>query len=236
MAVVDDVVKSIRGAVVPVHREGHIFVLIAAGLALVSLFLSTTLFWIMAILACWVAYFFRDPPRTVPEKPGIVVAPADGRVVIVDHAVPPVELGLGAAPRPRIAIFLSVFDVHINRMPIAGRVTRVAYRPGKFLNADLDKASEDNERNGLAIDTPAGSVGVVQIAGLVARRILCWVREGDEIGTGERFGLIRFGSRTDLYLPEGASPRVGVGQRAIGGETVLADLTDGAPAARYRVV
>jgi phosphatidylserine decarboxylase len=234
MATVDDVIGSIKSAMFPIHREGRMFIGIAAVVTLVFLTFSTTLFWIGLILTFWVAYFFRDPKRIVPMREGLVVSPADGKVVLVDRAVPPIELGMGAMPLPRIAVFLSVFDVHINRSPVAGRIARIAYRPGKFLNADLDKASEDNERNGLAIETPHGTVGVVQIAGLVARRILCFVTEGRDIATGERFGLIRFGSRVDLYLPDGAVPRVGVGQLAIGGETILADLGNGGPAVTWR--
>jgi phosphatidylserine decarboxylase len=160
-----------------------------------------------------------------PGRPGQLLAPADGRVVSVAPAPPPPELGLGVAPRWRVGIFLSVLDVHVNRVPADGTVTRIAYRHGRFLNASLDKASSDNERNALAIRLPDGrEIAVVQIAGLIARRILCEVREGDTVHAGDRFGLIRFGSRTDLYLPEGIRPLVAVGQTMIGGETVLADL------------
>jgi phosphatidylserine decarboxylase len=234
MSTIDDVMGSIKGAMFPIHREGRLFIGIAAAITLVFALFSTTLFWIGLILTCYVIFFFRDPKRVVPLRPGLVVSPADGKVVLVDRAVPPVELGLGTLPMPRVAIFLSIFNVHINRSPIAGRITRIAYRPGKFLNADMDKASEDNERNGLAIDTPYGAIGVVQIAGLIARRILCFSIEGSEIGTGERFGLIRFGSRVDIYLPEGTTSRVGVGQLAFGGETIIADLGDGSPSTTWR--
>jgi len=153
-----------------------------------------------------------------------VVAPADGRVSMVTQALPPAELGLGDRPLPRISIFMSVFNCHINRSPVAGRVDRIAYRPGVFINAELDKASEDNERNSLVISTPNGRVGVIQIAGLVARRIVCFVREGQSLGVGERFGLIRFGSRLDVFLPEGTMALVAEGQTAIAGETILADF------------
>jgi phosphatidylserine decarboxylase len=188
------------------------------------------------IFAAWLAwlglpftrfrlYFFRDPARTAPPRPGLALAPADGRVVSVALAVPPAELDLGDTPRWRVAIFLSVIDVHVNRMPVSGTVTRIAYRHGKFLNASLDKASTDNERNALAIRLPDGrELAVVQIAGLIARRILCDAREGDAVVAGARFGIIRFGSRTDLYLPEGVRPLVVEGQTMIGGETVIADL------------
>ena len=170
-------------------------------------------------------YFFRDPERTTPTRAGVVVAPADGHVVSVGLAVPPAELGLGDAPRWRVATFLSVLDVHVNRMPVAGVVTRIAYRAGSFVNASLDKASEANERNALAIRLPDGrDVAVVQIAGLIARRILCHVREGQPVAAGQRFGIIRFGSRTDLYLPPGVAPLVEVGQTMVGAETVIATL------------
>jgi phosphatidylserine decarboxylase len=176
------------------------------------------------LLTAWCAYFFRDPPRVTPVRDGIVVSPADGRVSLIANAVPPRELELGERPLPRISVFMSVFDCHVNRAPVAGRIERIVYRAGKFLNADLDKASEDNERNGVVIATPNGRIGVVQIAGLVARRILCFVREGEAIGAGDRFGMIRFGSRLDVYLPEGTRALVAEGQTAIAGETVIADL------------
>ena len=162
-----------------------------------------------------------------PVREGLVVAPADGRISQVTTAPPPPELGLGETPLPRISIFMSVFDCHINRSPVAGRVEKIVYQPGKFLNADLDKASADNERNSLVIATATGRIAVVQIAGLVARRIVCFVRESQPVGAGERFGMIRFGSRLDVYLPEGAAPLVAVGQTSLAGETVLADLRAG---------
>ncbi|MBV9702304.1 MAG: phosphatidylserine decarboxylase, partial [Methylobacteriaceae bacterium] len=180
--------------------------------------------WIAAFLTIWCAYFFRDPQRVTPWRDGLVISPADGVVSFVGNASPPPELGLGDRPLPRVSIFMSVFDCHVNRAPVAGRITKVAYKPGLFLNADLDKASEDNERNGLVIETDEAGFGVVQIAGLVARRIVTFVREGQTIGMGDRFGLIRFGSRVDVYMPEGTRVLVGHGSRTIGGETVLADL------------
>jgi phosphatidylserine decarboxylase len=179
--------------------------------------------------------FFRDPPRVTPLREGLVVAPADGRISMIASVVPPQELGLGDRPLQRISIFMSVFNCHVNRSPVAGRIERIAYRAGKFLNADLDKASEDNERNSLVVVTPAGRVGVVQIAGLVARRIVSFVKEGQAISAGERFGLIRFGSRVDVYLPDAARTLVAVGQSAIGGETVLADLKAVEPVRNFRV-
>jgi phosphatidylserine decarboxylase len=172
----------------------------------------------------WCAYFFRDPKRVTPQGEGIIVAPADGFISQIVQAVPPPELGLGGASRPRLSIFMSVLDVHVNRSPCSGRIERIVYKPGKFLNADLDKASEDNERNSLVIATPGGAIGVVQIAGLIARRIVCFVQQGHSIAAGARIGLIRFGSRVDVYLPENTRPLVGVGQYALGGETIIANL------------
>ncbi|HEY1540901.1 MAG TPA: phosphatidylserine decarboxylase [Xanthobacteraceae bacterium] len=219
------VVKSIRSQFAPIHPEGFPFI---GGLALASLFLFwlwSPLGWIGTVLTVWCAYFFRDPARVTPVREGIVVSPADGRVSRIVDAVPPAELGLGAKPLTRVSIFMSVFNCHVNRSPVSGRIERIAYHPGKFLNADLDKASEDNERNGLVITTAGGvRIVVVQIAGLVARRIVAFVREGGTIGAGERFGLIRFGSRLDVYLPDGVRPMVAEGQTAIAGETVIADL------------
>jgi phosphatidylserine decarboxylase len=170
-----------------------------------------------------------------PVRDGLVIAPADGRVSMIVNAVPPKELDLGDRPLPRVSIFMSVFNCHVNRSPVAGRIERIVYRPGKFLNADLDKASEDNERNSLVVVTAAGRIGVVQIAGLVARRIVSFVKEGQAIGAGERFGLIRFGSRVDVYLPDGVRPLIGPGQTAVGGETVLADLKASDPVRNFRV-
>jgi phosphatidylserine decarboxylase len=160
-----------------------------------------------------------------PVRDGLVVSPADGRVSMITMALPPAELGLGDRPLPRVSVFMSVFNCHVNRSPIAGRVDRIAYRPGLFINAELDKASEDNERNSLVISSPQGRIGVIQIAGLVAKRIVCFVKEGQAVGAGERFGLIRFGSRLDVYLPVGTKALVSEGQTAIAGETILADLT-----------
>ena len=229
------VTSSIRKMIVPIHPEGYIFIAIAVVLALLAGWIWSPLGWVFWLLAGFVAYFFRDPPRLTPTRDGLVISPADGRVDMVGFFVPPPELQLGDKPLPRVTIFLSVFDVHINRAPIGGRITRIAYTPGLFLNADLDKASEDNERNALVIENAHGKFGVVQIAGLIARRIVCFVKQGEEIAPGERFGLIRFGSRADVYLPEGAKPLVGVGQRAIGGETVLADMKSAEPSRTFRV-
>src|SRR6201996_1228262 len=228
------IVNSIRAQIPPIHPEGHRFIGAFALASLVLFYFWTPLGWIGTLLTIWCALFFRDPVRVTPVREGLVVAPADGRVSMVTQVVPPPELGLGDRPLPRISIFMSVFNCHVNRSPVAGRIDRIAYRPGVFINAELDKASEDNERNALVISTPSGRVGVVQIAGLVARRIVCFVREGQSVGAGERFGLIRFGSRLDVYLPDGAKPLVAVGQTAIAGETVLADFKLGDGGRTYR--
>ncbi len=223
--------QSAKLVLAPPHPAGRPFLGGGAAMAVLGgLLLGGWLFWVGAVFVAFCLYFFRDPERVAPARAGAMVAPADGRVVSVMPAVPPAELGLGPAPRWRVAIFLSVLDVHVNRAPVAGVVTRISYRHGKFLNACLDKASEDNERNALAIRLDDGrTIAVVQIAGLIARRILCGAREGDRLTAGERFGIIRFGSRTDLYLPEGVRPLVALGQTMIGGETVIADLAQPLP-------
>jgi phosphatidylserine decarboxylase len=192
----------------------------------IGLFISLwlTVIGLLAGLFCF--YFFRDPARVPPSRAGAIVAPADGRVASVTPGTPPAELGLGPAVRWRVSIFLSVLNVHVNRVPIDGTVTRIAYRHGAFLNASLDKASDANERNAIAFRLSDGrELVVVQIAGLIARRILCSLREGDAVRGGDRLGIIRFGSRTDLYLPEGIQPLVCEGQTMIGGETVIAEVS-----------
>jgi phosphatidylserine decarboxylase len=204
--------------------------------SLVLFWIWSPLGWLGTLFTVWCAYFFRDPARVTPVREGIVVAPADGRVSRIVNAAPPAELGLGAKPLTRISIFMSVFDCHVNRSPVSGRIERIAYHAGTFINADLDKASENNERNGLVIVTAGGArIGVVQIAGLIARRIVSFVREGVTIGAGERFGMIRFGSRLDVYLPDGVRPMVAEGQTAVAGETVLADLRAPDSGRTYRV-
>jgi phosphatidylserine decarboxylase len=218
------IANSIRAQMVPISPEGYPFIGIFAIVTIFLFWVWTPLGWAGTVLTIWCVLFFRDPPRVTPMRDGVIVAPADGMISMVTSAAPPRELGLGDKLLPRVSIFMSVFNCHINRSPATGRVEKIIYQPGKFFNADLDKASLDNERNSLVIATGAGSVGVVQIAGLVARRIVCFVREGQNISAGERFGMIRFGSRLDVYLPEGVTPHVAVGQTAIGGETVLADL------------
>jgi len=193
--------------------------------------LSLSRRWLGAVLTLWCAYFFRNPDRVTPTREGLVISPADGYVQLVDAAKPPAELGMGDGVRPRVCVFMSVFDVHVNRIPHAGKVGVKFYRPGLFLNASLDKASDDNERMAVRLDLEDGrDLAFVQIAGLVARRIVCPLSEGENVRTGERFGLIRFGSRVDVYLPVGVAPLVAVGQRAIAGETVLADLAGSEPA------
>lgn len=225
-------VSMLSTFVKPMHPEGRKFVAIAAAITVMLFLLWEPLGWIGTGLTIWVYYFFRDPPRVTPARDGLMISPADGVVSLLQPAVPPAELGLGDAPMTRVSVFMSVFNCHVNRLPLAGRITKVAYHKGLFLNASLDKASMDNERNGLAVETASGQrYGVVQIAGLVARRILCFVKEGDQLATGDRFGLIRFGSRLDIYLPEGVQPLVCIGQTMIAGETVIADMT-GTEAAR----
>lgn len=209
----------------PMHPEGYRFLAAFALATLVLFLIWEPLGWLGVGLTVWCYYFFRDPPRAVPQGEGLVVSPADGVVSLIEQAVPPPELGMEPVALTRVSVFMSVFNCHVNRAPTEGRVAAVAYRPGKFLNASLDKASEDNERNGLCLELPDGrKLAVVQIAGLVARRILCWVRVGQGLRTGERFGLIRFGSRLDVYLPPGVACLVAIGQTMVAGETVIAEL------------
>src|SRR5580704_14353066 len=230
------VIDSIRKQLAPIHPEGYPFVGGFAFASIVLLWLWPPLGWLATLLTVWCAYFFRDPPRVTPVRDGIVVSPADGRVSQVVNAVPPKELELGERPLPRVSVFMSVFDCHVNRSPVTGRIERIVYRPGLFINADLDKASDDNERNCLLIKTAGGAeIGVVQIAGLVARRIVPFVKEGTSVGAGERIGMIRFGSRVDVYLPEGVRPLAAEGQTAVAGETIIADLHGGDPGRSYRV-
>ena len=217
-------VDTVKNAFVPINREGWPFIAGFAAVTLVLGIFSTSLFWIGLILTAWCAYFFRDPERVTPIDDRLVISPADGVVSAVGPAVPPRELGLGDTEMTRISVFMNVFSCHVNRAPVRGRIAIIEHRPGKFLNAELDKASIENERNGVVIDSPNGRVAAVQIAGLVARRIVCWSEAGSNIGVGERFGLIRFGSRVDVYLPEGAVAKVAIGQTAVAGETVIAEF------------
>ncbi len=214
-----------------VHPEGRKFALIAGGITLAFFLLGWSLLaWPMVGITAWVAAFFRDPERVTIMDPQYITAPADGLVTLIQQVPVPPELvgpdALGDEPMTRVSIFMSVFDVHINRAPIGGTVKRVVYIPGKFLNADLDKASEDNERQHILIERDDGvRIGFTQIAGLVARRIVPFVKDGDVVAAGQRIGLIRFGSRVDVYLPAGTMPRIVKGQRIVAGETVLAQLT-----------
>ena len=216
---------------VPIHRAGWPFIAIFAVCALLLNLLSGALGAVGIVLTLWCIYFFRDPDRVTPTRDGLVISPADGVVQLIDQAAPPEELEMGDAKRWRVCVFMNVFNVHVNRIPISGTISKLSYRPGKFLNASLDKASEFNERQSLSLDFGDGrDIAFVQIAGLVARRILCEVREGQVMKTGERFGLIRFGSRVDVYLPEGVEPLVSVGQTSVAGETVIADTNAKEPA------
>jgi phosphatidylserine decarboxylase len=223
-------ISSLRIVLAPPHRAGRPFISAGAaaalaGLLLIALHETSALFWVGACFTLFCLYFFRDPERVTPARPNLAIAPADGHITSIIMAPPPAELDMGTEPRWRVAIFLSVLDVHVNRSPVAGEVTKIAYHEGLFLSANLDKASDDNERNSLAMKLPDGrTLAVVQIAGQIARRILCDARAGDVLKAGQRFGIIRFGSRTDVYLPPGITPLVEVGQTMIGGETVIADL------------
>lgn len=212
----------------PIHREGWRFIALAAALNLLSFALAHWLGLVLLPITVWVVAFFRDPERVAPPGPNLVVSPADGKLLPIVKAVPPAELGLGTEPRLRLAIFMSVFNVHVNRAPCGGTVTGLAYRPGKFFNASFDKASDYNERMSILIrmDDTAGapSLAVVQIAGLVARRIVCDLQQGQKLCRGDRFGIIRFGSRLEVYLPDGARVLAKEGQTVVAGETVLADF------------
>ena len=218
-------IDSIRRQTTPIHSAGYPFIAAFAVVTLILYYFLGPVSWIGAILTAWCVYFFRDPPRVTPQDDSLVVSPADGYVSSIGFFTPPPELGLGAEPMQRISVFMSVFDCHVNRVPVTGRIAKVAYKPGQFVSADLDKASEVNERNSLVIDGVRGRFGVVQIAGLIARRILCFSKQGDTLSAGGRFGLIRFGSRVDVYMPPGARPLVALGAKATAGETVLAEFS-----------
>jgi len=227
----DLVTTNVRYRMPSVHPEGRKFVVIAAAISLLFFWVIDWdgLGWILAGITLWVAAFFRDPIRTTPKGEGLIIAPADGMVTMIANVPPPRELqgsgALGEEPVVRVSIFMSVFDVHINRTPVPGLITRVVYIAGKFLNADLDKASEENERQHILVETEDGvRVGFTQIAGLVARRIVPWVKAGDRVETGQRVGLIRFGSRVDVYLPVGTSSQILLGQRTVAGETIVARI------------
>lgn len=219
--------KATDVVMTPIHKEGHTYIAIFFVVSILLYYMfAPFLGWVGIILTAWCVYFFRDPNRVIPKEEGVLVSPADGTVCAVLDAVPPAELGMGDTPRTRISIFLSVFNVHVNRVPAAGKITALAYVPGKYLNAAALEASEENERQLIRMTTEDGhDIAYAQVAGLVARRILCDLKEGDEVARGDRFGLIRFGSRTDIYLDEGLEATVAVGQTMIGGETIIARRT-----------
>jgi phosphatidylserine decarboxylase len=215
----------LRRTFAPLHPDGFKFVFAGALATVVLLLLWAPAGWPAAIATLWIAYFFRDPWRVTPTRPGLLISPADGIVLSITSAVPPPEIALGEAAIAKIGIFLNIFDVHVTRAPVGGKVAATRYRKGRFVNASLDKASEENERMAIRIAPPEGpEVVFVQIAGLVARRIVCGLREGQQVAAGQRIGIIRFGSRVDVYCPPPYVPMVVAGQRMIGGETVLADL------------
>lgn len=215
----------LKGVLIPIHREGWRFIAIFALATLLLTWAWTPLLVPGVILTAWCIYFFRDPARVTPTRPGLVVSPADGVVQMIEKAPPPTELGMGGAALTRVSVFMNVFNVHVNRIPVDGTIKMLSYRPGKFFNASLDKASIDNERQSICMVSSDGrEIAFVQIAGLVARRILCHLRTDQSVRAGERFGMIRFGSRVDVYLPDGVTPQVCVGQLCVAGETVLADL------------
>ncbi len=215
---------------IPIHPEGWRFIPLFAAATLVLFMIWSPLGWLGVILTLWCAYFFRNPERVTPTRDGLIVSPADGVVQMIVRTPAPPELDMGDAPLTRVSVFMNVFNVHVNRAPVAGKVIKRAYQPGQFLNASLEKASAFNERMSVRLGLDDGrEVAFVQIAGLVARRIRCDLVDGQSLRTGERFGLIRFGSRVDVYLPEGVEPLVAVGQTMIAGETVLADLTGSEP-------
>jgi phosphatidylserine decarboxylase len=224
-----------KSVLTPIHADGWRFIALGVVLTVALFLIWAPLGRLMLVLTLWIAYFFRDPWRVTPTRPGLVVSPADGTVMVADRAPPPAGLGMGEAPMTRIGIFLNVFDVHVSRVPLAGVVKKLAYHKGRFLNAAHGRASEENEHMAIRIASVEGAeIAVVQIAGLIARRIVCGLTEGQEVATGERFGLIRFGSRTDVYLPAHWAPMVIPGQRVLGGETVIADAVSQEPAPQGR--
>ncbi len=215
----------LKSIFVPINRAGWPFIAIFCSLTVIVTYFSESFGWFGVIITTWCVYFFRDPARITPTRDDLIISPADGVVQMIEEAIPPEELEMGSEPFNRIAVFMNVFDVHVNRIPTGGKISKLAYRPGKFLNASLDKASEFNERQSVRLTLPNKiDIAFVQIAGLIARRIKCDIKEKQAVVTGQRFGLIRFGSRVDLYLPQNIPILVSVGQRSIAGETVIADL------------
>lgn len=223
--------ELLRPLIFPVHRAGWPFIVAFVAGTFVLWLIWAPLAFVGAVLTVWCVFFFRDPDRVTPNRPGLVISPADGVVQMIAEAAPPPELDMGPEPRPRVSVFMNVFNCHVNRSPVDGAVAKLSYRPGRFLNASLDKASEHNERQSIRLRTADGQeLACVQIAGLIARRILCDLRPGQTVRAGERIGMIRFGSRVDIYLPAGVAPMVIAGQTAVAGETVLADLGRQEPA------
>ncbi len=223
--------NSIRNYLVPIHPDGWMFIAIFAFASMILGSLASVLLYVGLIATAWCVYFFRDPPRVVPKGDGVIVSAADGIVDSITTLSPPAELGIGEQDCTRISVLLSLMDVHVNRIPVAGKIIALKYHKGAFLNASLDKAHEENERQYIGLETAGGTkIGVVQIAGLISRRIVCKLKENQAVLTGERFGIIRFGSRVDVYLPTSATPQVAVGQRVVAGETILADMNASAPA------
>jgi len=217
--------KSINKTICPIHKEGYPFIIISLVLTVILTALWSPFGWIGTIITIWICYFFRDPERVTIQDDNLVISPADGRISLITKAVPPEELDLPKEPMTRISVFMNVFDCHVNRSPVSGKIHQIRYTPGVFLNAELDKASDENERSGYVVQTENhGKIAFVQIAGLVARRIVCFAQEGQLLNRGQRFGLIRFGSRVDVYLPDNVKVLVGIGQRTIAGETVLASF------------
>ncbi|MCZ2203803.1 phosphatidylserine decarboxylase [Bartonella sp. A05] len=228
-------VQSVHNGFVPIHKEGYPFIMAFFVISLVLGFIWNPLFWCGLVLTVWCIYFFRDPERVTPMHADLIVSPADGRISFVEPCIPPEELGLGNKEMVRISVFMDIFSCHINRIPVSGTVESIIYRAGKFSNAEFDKASQFNERNGMVIDSKHGKIGVVQIAGLMARRIVCWSKENDSVTTGQRFGLIRFGSRLDIYMPTEIKLRVAVGQVAVAGETVLGSFNAASAITDFRL-
>ncbi|WP_273759542.1 phosphatidylserine decarboxylase [Bartonella sp. ML70XJBT.G] len=228
------ILQSIHNGFTPIHKEGYPFIVAFFIISLILGWIWSPLFWCGFVLTVWCIYFFRDPDRVIPLNSDWIMSPADGRISFVEPCVPPEELGLGKEEMIRISVFMDIFSCHINRIPISGTIESIVYRPGRFVNAELDKASQFNERNGMVIDSKHGKIGMVQIAGMLARRIVCWAKENDSVTVGERFGLIRFGSRLDIYIPTAVKLRVAVGQIAIAGETVLGSFDEKSATTDFR--
>ncbi|WP_336276281.1 phosphatidylserine decarboxylase [Bartonella sp. CB178] len=228
------ILRSIHNGFVPIHKEGYPFIIAFFAISLVLGWVWGPLFWCGLVLTMWCIYFFRDPHRVVPLNPSWIMSPADGRISFVEPCIPPEELGLGKEKMVRVSVFMDIFSCHINRIPINGTIESIAYHPGCFANIELDKASKYNERNGIVIDSKYGKIGVVQIAGMIARRIVCWSQEDDSVVSGQRFGMIRFGSRLDIYIPMGVKLYVAVGQTAVAGETILGSFDDQSTVTGFR--